>query len=121
MPDAFSVRTTSERSRRLTSGSSWAGRWPCSRSVQSLTHTPGAVRPARPARWSALAAEIFSTSSVLIPRTGSKRATRASPLSITAVTPSIVSEVSATLVETMILRPSQGATARSWAAAGSSP
>ena len=39
-----------------------------------------------------------------MPRCGSNRATRARPLSITAVTPSMVSEVSATLVETMILR-----------------
>jgi hypothetical protein len=31
----------------------------CSRSVHNRRHTPGAVRPARPARWSAEAALIF--------------------------------------------------------------
>jgi hypothetical protein len=40
---------------------------------------------------------------------------------MTAVTPSMVREVSATLVETMILRASQGVTARSCASGGSSP
>ena len=39
-----------------------------------------------------------------MPRRGSKRAIRASPLSITTRTPSIVSEVSATFVETITLR-----------------
>ena len=104
IPAALSVRTTSERSSRRTSGSSWGARWACSRSVHRRTQTPGAVRPARPARWSALAAEIRSTSSVLMPRCGSKRAMRARPESTTAVTPSMVSEVSATLVATMIFR-----------------
>ena len=48
-----------------------------------------------------------------MPRRGSKLAMRASPLSITPVTPSMVSEVSATLVETMTLRPPPEATAAS--------
>ena len=51
----------------------------CSRSVQSRRQRPGAVRPARPARWSADARLICSMSSVLMPRYGSKRAIRAEP------------------------------------------
>ena len=50
-------------------------------------------------------------SNVLMPRRESNRAIRANPESITVVTPSIVSDVSATLVETMILRCSDRATA----------
>ena len=56
-----------------------------------------------------------------MPRWGSKRAIRARPLSTTAVIPSIVTEVSATLVETMILRDGARPTARSCASAESSP
>jgi hypothetical protein len=79
MPLAFSVSTTSDRSSRRISGSSCAARCACSFSVHRRTQTPGAVRPARPARWSALAREIFSISSVLMPRCGSNRAIRARP------------------------------------------
>ena len=57
----------------------------------------------------------------MIPRRGSKLAIRANPLSITPVTPSMVSDVSATFVATMTLRPPPGATAASWSAGGSSP
>ncbi len=56
-----------------------------------------------------------------MPRLASKRATRARPESTTSVTPSIVSEVSATFVETMILRCEAWATALSCSDAGSSP
>ena len=45
---------------------------------------------------------IFSVMSVLMPRCGSYFAIFARPLSITSVTPSMVKEVSATLVETTI-------------------
>jgi hypothetical protein len=121
IPLAFKVSTTSLKSSRFTSGSSCAARPACSRSVQRRTQRPGAVRPARPARWSALAREIFSTSRVLMPRFGSNFACRANPASTTIVTPSMVSEVSATLVETMILRACVRATARSCASGGSSP
>ena len=121
IPLAFKVSTTSARSSRFTSGNSCAARCACSRSVHKRTQRPGAVRPARPARWSALAREIFSTSSVLMPRLGSNFACRARPASTTMVTPSMVSEVSATLVETMILRAAVRATALSCASGGSSP
>ncbi len=46
-------------------------RCPCSSRDQSRMQTPGAVRPARPARWSALDWLIFSMSSVLMPRLAS--------------------------------------------------
>ncbi len=69
-PAAFKVRTTSARSSRLISGNSCGARSSCSDCDQSRMQTPGAVRPARPARWSALACEFFSMSSVLIPRFG---------------------------------------------------
>ena len=121
IPLALSVSTTSDKSNRFTSGSSCGARFACSRSAHSRTHTPGAVRPARPARWSALATEIFSIISVLIPRCGSNRAMRANPQSITIVTPSIVSEVSATFVETMIFRVAYFCTARSCCSGGNSP
>src|SRR5207302_3501210 len=67
-PAALSVSTTSERSRRLISGNSCTGRWECSSRDQSRRQAPGAVRPARPARWSADDWLIFSISSVLMPR-----------------------------------------------------
>ena len=65
---------------------------------------PGAVRPARPARCSADACEIGTSSSRGKPVAGETRICRACPESITAVTPSIVSEVSATFVARMIFR-----------------
>ena len=120
-PAALSERTTSARSRRLTSGNSEAARCSWSLLIHNRTQRPGAVRPARPARWSAEARLIFSTSKVLIPRRASWHAMRARPLSTTRVTPSMVSDVSATLVETMILRPPLGETASSCSRGGISP
>src|SRR5436853_560558 len=55
------------------------------------------------------------------PDQGECPATRASPESTTAATPSIVTEVSATFVERISLRLSAGRTAASCSAAGSSP
>jgi hypothetical protein len=78
------------------------------------------VRPARPARCAALAFEMGRTSSVGTPRDDSL-ATRASPASTTARTPSMVSEVSATLVDTITLRASLGASARSCSPRESEP
>ncbi|HZJ66678.1 MAG TPA: helicase-related protein [Kofleriaceae bacterium] len=49
------------------------------------------------------------------------RAIRASPLSITVTTPSIVTDVSATLVARITLGRGAGRTARSWSSAGRSP
>ena len=53
--------------------------------------------------------------------TGSRVATRASPLSITVVTPSIVTELSATFVDKMIFGRSAGSTARSCSSGERSP
>jgi len=55
------------------------------------------------------------------PVQGEKAAWRARPLSMTVVTPSMVMELSATLVERMILGWLEGATARSCSAGGRSP
>src|SRR3712207_9596961 len=57
------------------------------------------VRPARPARCTALARLTRETFNKGSPDHGECVATRASPESTTAATPSIVTEVSATLVE----------------------
>ena len=58
-----------------------------------------------------------------MPTPASKRGTRARPESTTAVTPSTVSEVSARSVDSTTLRrpAGAGATAESWASAGSEP
>jgi RNA polymerase sigma-70 factor len=65
------------------------------------------------ARWVADAREILPTSSVVRPIQGSCEAMRARPESITATMPSIVTEVSATLVERITLRLFPGAIAAS--------
>jgi len=59
------------RSMRSTSGAVCASRRSCSASDQRRIARPGAVRPARPARCSALAFETGSTRSVSSPRSGS--------------------------------------------------
>ncbi len=82
---------------------------------------PGAVRPARPARWLADALLTREMARRGSPDHGDWLATRARPLSITAVTPSMVTELSATLVDRITLRRSAGCTARSCSAAGRSP
>ena len=50
-----------------------AGRWACERSSHSRRQTPGAVRPARPARWSAAAFEMGTSANRSSPTDGSKR------------------------------------------------
>ena len=120
-PEESSSRIVSERSTRLISGTSRSGRASWSVCDQRRMQRPGPVRPARPARCSADACETGSTSKVSMPRCGSKRAIRARPASTTARTPGIVSDVSATLVATMTLRPGLGLTARSCSSGGSSP
>ena len=62
---------------------------------------PGAVRAARPARWIAEAWLIRATFNEDRPVQGESTAIRASPLSMTAVTPSMVTELSATFVDRM--------------------
>ena len=55
------------------------------------------------------------------PVQGESVAMRASPLSMTAVTPSMVTELSATLVERITLRRGAGETARSCSSGERSP
>ena len=113
MPAACSISTDSDKSVRWISGVLCSDRlrWPLS--VQSRWQVPAAVRPALPARWSAEARLISSINSVPKPRSASKRATRARPQSMTWRMPSMVIEVSATLVATTTLRRSFLAKARS--------
>ena len=122
-PIESTISIDSARSIRRTSGVSAAGRCACSQSVHNRTHTPGAVRPARPARWSALARLMASVRSALRPRRGSMRKMRARPLSTTMRTPGMVIDVSATLVATITLRRPRaaGATAASWRSGGMLP
>ena len=79
------------------------------------------ARPARPARWMAEAREMRWTVRRGRPDQGESPATRARPESMTARTPGIVMDDSATLVERMTLRMGPGWTARSCSAGGRSP
>ena len=102
-----------------------AGRAParprCSAVDHSRTATPGASRPARPARCSAAAREIRSVVSRVRPVDGSSRGARRQPPSTTMRTPGTVSEVSAIDVASTTRRPSAGRSARSCTAGGRSP
>ena len=92
-------------------------------SVQSRRQSPGAVRPARPRRWSARSRVRRSVSKRLMPELGENRLTRMSPESMTVVTPSIVSEVSAMdVASTTLRRPSaSGSSTRSCSSFGIAP
>ena len=94
-------------------------RWPGS--SQSRTHSPGCVRPARPARWSADALEIGTSRSRSSPTPGSNSICRAVPVSTTAVTPSTVTDVSATFVASTTFRRASFCKARSCTSGGRSP
>ncbi|CDE85581.1 unknown [Coraliomargarita sp. CAG:312] len=104
-PRAASHKIIWLKSKREISGVLYLSKDISSFCLHNLTATPGDVLPARPALWVALAKLTRSTSKVFTPRAGSKRATLANPESMTYLTPSIVSDVSATFVETMTLRP----------------
>ncbi len=82
---------------------------------------PGAVRAARPALWRADALLTRPRRSVGNPVHEEYVAIRARPLSMTAVTPSMVIELSATFVERITFGCKAGATARSCSDAGRSP
>jgi hypothetical protein len=101
-PQACNCNLAPHKSTRRISGSRKETLARSDASLQSRTHRPGPVRPARPARCVAEAAEIFSSTSRSRPTLGENRSTRANPLSMTVWTPGIVSDVSAILVETMI-------------------
>ena len=84
---------------------------------------PSATRPARPARWSAEACEMWVTSRREKPLFGSYEGSRASPLSTTTRTPGSVTDDSATLVaSTTRRRPwGSGCRASDCFSTGSSP
>ncbi len=82
---------------------------------------PGPVRAARPARWIAEAREILPRLSCGSPVTFESLATRARPLSITVVMPSIVIELSAMFVAKIALRWLAFSTARSCSSGLRSP
>ena len=123
-PQARSCSTSDARSAVCSSGSSASGRWRCSASAHSRYATPGAVRPARPRRWSALARLAAWVDSTGSPVATSTRTCRRRPASTTTRTPGTVTELSATLVAstTRRARPTAaGASTRSWSSAGTDP
>mmetsp|Transcript_59602 Transcript_59602/g.124513 ORF Transcript_59602/g.124513 Transcript_59602/m.124513 type:complete len:208 (-) Transcript_59602:1012-1635(-) len=73
--------------------------------VYSRKHLPGRVRPARPARWFALAWEMAVTRRDSTRMRGLYTFCLLKPGSTTYTMPSIVSDVSAMLVDTTTLRP----------------
>ena len=121
VPQAAQSSTRPESSACMISGCSCAGRPRCSASVQSRIATPGASRPARPARCSAAARLMRSVSSRVRPVPASRRGARRNPPSTTTRTPGTVSEVSAIDVASTTRLVSAGRSARSCSAWGSSP
>ena len=108
-PHTASCKARPLRSASRISGRMW-GRMPCSCSLaHRRQQIPGSVRPARPALCAAPARETRSVTSRVRPLAGSKRASRARPLSTTSRTPSMVSEVSAMDVASTTLRCPAGA------------
>ena len=73
-------------------------------SVQSRRQSPAQTRPARPRRCSARSRVRRSVSRRFMPELAENRLTRISPESITVVTPSMVSDVSAIEVASTTLR-----------------
>ena len=80
-------------------------------------HTPGPVRPQRPARCSAEARAIGSTGRRCTPVRCAYRLTLAVPASMTKRTPGTVSEVSATFVASTTRRRPQGVNSACWRSA----
>ena len=121
MPSHSNERTVWLKSTRSTSGISDSCRFDCCFSLHNRMQRPGAVRPARPARWSADAKLIGSGKIEFMPRVLSKEDFLAKPESITIRTPSMVREVSATFVATTTLRRELGKTAASCRSGERSP
>ena len=104
-------RTISVSGTRCISGTWWlrifsSWRW----EVYSAKHFPGLTRPARPARCLAAARDTHPSSRLAIPRRGSHWRSFTRPVSTTTTTSGIVTDVSATLVATTILRTPRGGT-----------
>lgn len=105
----------------MISGAGNRGRRASSASVQQRYTTPGASRPARPARCRAAAREARTVVSALSPRAWSTLGSRARPASTTTRTPGTVSDDSATEVASTTLRRAPGASTASCTAAGARP
>ena len=120
-PRSAKKSTSSLRSARSSSGSGAAARSWWLAGVQRRHASPGPVRPARPARWSAEAWEMGIVRSTEMPRRGSNTDTRSRPVSTTARTPGRVTLVSAMLVASTTVRGSLGRSAASCWARGSRP
>ena len=104
MPKAAQSRSSPDRSASSISGGVKArSAFVCSARQRRIA-TPGSVRPARPARWSAEARETRKVSSRVRPVDGSNFGRRDQPLSMTMRTPSMVIEVSAIAVASTTLR-----------------
>ncbi len=121
MPAPCRPSSASDRSSRKSSGASCSGRVSKSPLVYRRSTRPARVRPARPARCVAEARLTLASSSRGSPVHGECEARRDSPLSTTAVTPSMVTDDSATLVLRITLRCDAGSTARACASIGKSP
>ena len=104
-PQAESTNTTDARSAEMISRRANSLNDSYSASGKILRHRPGAVRPARPVRWSALALDTALVVRRRRPVSSSIVATRRSPESTTAVTPSSVSDASAIGDATTTRRP----------------
>mmetsp|Transcript_22889 Transcript_22889/g.68705 ORF Transcript_22889/g.68705 Transcript_22889/m.68705 type:complete len:384 (+) Transcript_22889:1076-2227(+) len=104
-PQAASSSTTCVQSAERSAGAAKASKALYSASEKMRMHRPGAVRPARPARWSAEARLMARVVRRRRPVSSSMVATRARPESTTAVTPANVSEASAIGLATMTRRP----------------
>ena len=101
-PRAAHSRTSGIRSHRWISGGSSFMRG--SFLLHKRMHFPGAVRPARPARWAAENSLSVSVTRFCIPVETFIRLMRESPESMTHVTPGTVSDVSATAEEIITRR-----------------
>merc|ERR1719402_1541236 len=100
MPSAFNCRTERHRSDLCISGAAFNGRARKSFSRHSLKHLPGRVRPARPARCSALACDTSVMIRELTNVSGLNQTILTKHESITYEIPSIVMDVSAMFVAT---------------------
>ena len=118
VPQARQSSTSPLSSASAISGRSNGARPRCSAGDHSRIATPGASRPARPARWSAAARLMRTVASRVRPVAASSLGARRHPPSTTMRTPGTVREVSAILVASTTRRPSAGRNARSCSAGG---
>ena len=101
-PQQASTRAAEARSATVISARGCAGAAAKLFSSKQRTTVPGPWRAARPARCTQEARDAETVTSPLMPRVASRRGSRASPESMTSLTPGTVSEDSASEVETMM-------------------